>query len=318
MNATLKKVIVFASLLILCFFFVFVINQTAQVVQLATNVSPIFGKLVFWFLLVAYALLIITPIVLFLKLPKSLRPPKSEEGAEFDAYLAELKKRLISNPHLKGQKISDRADIEEALAILGRKADEVIKRTASTVFLGTAISQNGSLDAFVVLSVQSRMIWRIAHIYYQRPTLRDLTGLYANVAATAFVAGALDDVDVSEHIEPIISSVLGSLTSAVQVASTILINSVLSGSANALLSLRVGIIARRYCGSLIASERRALRRKASVEAAKMLGSIAKEGTASLSKALTNAVKTTAGDMFSRAKDSVTSLPNKLIKRKKNA
>ncbi|OGP95724.1 MAG: hypothetical protein A2157_06115 [Deltaproteobacteria bacterium RBG_16_47_11] len=301
MNKTLKQIVFFASVLIIFFFILFVINQTAQVIQLADKVSPSFGIFVFWALLLAYAILIFIPVFLFLSLPKSLTPPRSEDAPEFNAYLAALKKRLASNSHVKGLELSNRPHVEEALAILGKKSDEIIRQTASTVFISTAISQSGRLDAFLVLSAQSRMIWRIARLYYQRPTLRDLIHLYANVAGTVFLASELEDVDISEQVEPVLSSTLGALAvtiPGVQLAASLLVNSVLTGTANAFLTLRVGIIARRYCGSLVITEKRTLRRTASAEAAKLLGSIVKQGTTKLSKALWKASKGKVDSVFS--------------------
>ena len=80
MNKTLKRIALFTSILILLLFTLFVINQTGQVVQLADKVSPSFGNFVFWVLLLVYALLILIPVLLFLRLPKSLMPPKSEDS----------------------------------------------------------------------------------------------------------------------------------------------------------------------------------------------------------------------------------------------
>ena len=305
MNKTFKTIVLFASVLIIFFFILFVINQTAQVVQLAERVTPSSGNLVFWGLLIIYAVLILVPVFLFLRLPKSLTPPKSEDAPEFNSYLAALKKRLASNSHLKGLELSSHQHVEEALSILGKKSDEIIQQTASTVFISTAISQSGRLDAFLVLSAQSRMIWRIARLYYQRPTLRDLIQLYANVAGTAFLASEFEDIDISEQVEPVLSSTLGALAvtiPGVQLAAPILVNSVLTGAANAFLTLRVGIIARRYCGSLVSSEKRTLRRAASAEAAKLLGSIVKQGTTRLSKALWKASKGKVGGLFSGMKE----------------
>ena len=305
MNKTLKKIALFTSILILFLFILFVINQTAQVVQLADKAGPSFGIFVFWALLIIYAILILIPVFLFFRLPKSLMPPKSEDAPEFDAYLAVLKKRLASNPHLKGLEFSNRQQIDEALSILTKKSNEIIQQTASTVFISTAISQSGRLDAFLVLSAQSRMVLRIARLYYQRPTLRDLIQLYSNVAGTAFLASEFEDIDISEQVEPVLSSTLGALAVSipgVQLAASILVNSVLTGSANAFLTLRVGIIARRYCGSLVISEKRTLRRAASAEAAKLLGSIVRQGTGKLSKALLKASKDKAGGIFSGMKE----------------
>jgi hypothetical protein len=305
MNKTLKKIGLFVSILILLLFILFVINQTAQVVHLAEKVTPSLGNFVFWGLLIVYAILILIPVFLFLRLPKSLIPPKIEDSPAFNAYLTMLKKRLAANPLLKGLELSDRKQVDEALAILAKKSNEIIQQTASTVFISTAISQSGRLDAFLVLSAQSRMVWRIARLYYQRPTLRDLIQLYANVAGTAFLASEFEDIDVSEQVEPVLSSTLGALAVSipgVQLAASILVNSVLTGAANAFLTLRVGIIARRYCGSLVIAEKRLLRRAASAEAATLLGSIVKQGTARLSRALLKASKDKVGDIFSGMKE----------------
>jgi len=303
--AALKKIVLFASLLILIFFIMFVINQTAQVVTLAEKVTPSLGNFVLWGLLILYAVLILIPVYLFLSLPRSLTPPKTEDAPEWGPYLAALKKRLASNSHLKGMELSSRQQVEEALSILGKKSDEIIQRTATTVFISTAISQSGRLDAFLVLSAQSRMIWRIARLYYQRPTLRDLIQLYANVAGTAFLASEFEDLDISDQVEPILSSTLGALAvtiPGIQLAASILVNSVLTGTANAFLTLRVGIIARRYCGSLILAEKRVLRRAATAEAATLLGSIVRQGTARLSKAVWKASKGKVGGVFSGMKE----------------
>lgn len=300
MNKTYKKIALFASLFVFLLFALFVINQTAQIVQLAEKVSPTFGEIAFWTLLALYAVLILIPVTIFLRLPRPLLPPGSEASPEFNAYIETLKKRLASNPHLEARDLSSRQQVEEALAILAQKADSIIDQTATAVFISTAISQSGRLDALLVLSAQSRMVWRIARLYYQRPTIRDLIQLYANVAGTALLAGELDDMDISEQVEPVVSSALGALAvtvPGVQLAASILVNSVLTGTANSFLTLRVGILAKRYCGSLVVAERRTLRRAASAEAAKLLGSIVRQGTARVSKALWKASKDKVGSGF---------------------
>ncbi len=301
MITSIKKIALLASLLVLLLFILFAVSQTAQVVQLASRVSTGFGTVVLCVLLALYAVLILVPVVLFVRLPRSLRPPKSEDAPGFAAYLDDLRKRIGSHELLKGMDLSGRKQIESAIAVLDTRADEIIHRAASSVFLSTAISQNGRLDAFLVLSAQTRMVWQIAHLYYQRPSLRDLIHLYANVAGTAFLASELDDIDISEQVQPVLTASLGALAVSIpglKTASSVLISSVLTGSANAFLTLRVGIIARRYSGALVVAEKRALRRAATAEAARLLGSIVKQGTARVTKAAWNVSKQKAGTLFS--------------------
>ena len=69
----------------------------------------------------------------------------------------------------------------------------------------------------------------------------------------------------------------------------------MSGTANAFLTLRVGIIAKKYCGALVLPERRVLRRSAVSQAAQMLGAIARDGARRVVGAFLTASKTRAGD-----------------------
>jgi len=301
MIRTIRNIAMAASAVILFFFALFVVNQTAQVVDLASRVSPAFGTAVLWFLLGLYAAALIATVVFFLRLPKPIAPPESEAEPGFSRYLEALRKRMAANPRLAGHDLSDRAGIERALEHLGRECDVIIRDSASAVFVSTAVSQSGRLDTLFVLTAHLRMVWRIAGIHAQRPSLRDLVNLYANVAATAFVAGELDEADISEQIEPILSSALGAVSLSVpgvQAAASIIVTSILTGAANAFLTLRVGIIARNYCGSLVVADRRALRRSATAEAARLLGAIVKSGTARISRALWDASKDKVGGAFS--------------------
>ncbi|MFH0826016.1 MAG: hypothetical protein V2B18_24945, partial [Pseudomonadota bacterium] len=113
--------------------------------------------------------------------------------------------------------------------------------------------------------------------------------------------GELDDAAIGEQIEPILSSAFGALSLSIpgaQAAASIVVNSVFSGAANAFLTLRVGIIARRYCASLVLAERRTIRRAATAEASRMLGGIVSQGTARISRALWDVSKNKMGGTFS--------------------
>jgi hypothetical protein len=284
-----------AALVVLAFIVV-VINQTAQVVALADRLHPTAGTVTLWGLLILYAALGVTPVVLYFRLPQQVKHPASESAPEFPRYLARLKKGLASNPNVAGMRLETVDEVRSALGVLDRRADEIISDAAGTVFLSTAISQNGRLDGLLVLTAQTRLIWCLAHHYYQRPSLRDFTFLYANVAGTSFMANSFGDVDISEQVEPLMGSVIGTAASAVpglQVVTSLIANSIMTGSANAFLRLRVGMVAKGYCGSLLAQERSVLRRSATAQAARLLGSIVITGSGRVSAAMWTAGKTAA-------------------------
>ena len=173
-----------------------VVNQTAQVVELAKQVHPVLGTVTLWGLLLTYTGLIAVPIVIVLRMPRALTPPADETGPEFRPTWSSWAAAWKPTPAWPwpGERPARRDGRRGVhFGTLDVEANAIVKQMATTVFLTTAVSQSGRLDALLVLMAQSRMIWRIAHLYYQRPSLREMAHLYTNVAATAFVAGELDD-----------------------------------------------------------------------------------------------------------------------------
>ena len=306
MKKTFVKITLFIAFIGILSFILFIISQTAQVTTLATQINPIFGQIVLWTLILTYIAFALVPLIIYLRLPPPLNPPKSEDSPEFEKHLKALRRQLSVNPHLENPDLSSRQRIEEALELLNEKATHLIKETASTVFLTTAVSQNGRLDAFLVLAAETKLIWKLAHIYYQRPTIRDMTTLYANVAGTAFIASELQDLDISAQMEPILSTAFGSFAGStvpgIHHATTIFINSVTTGTANSFLTLRIGMITKLYCSALVLEEKRTLRRSATAESARLLGSIVTQGASRLSAAVWTASKSKVGGAVSGVKD----------------
>jgi hypothetical protein len=279
MNRTLVRIALLMSAFVLVVFTVVVFNQSVQVIQFARGLHPLLGEAVLWGLVFLYSTLLLTPAYLWLRLPRQLEPPANADGTEYMTFLAGTRRRLSRNSRLTGQELSTEGDIQAALRALDGETDRVVSDTASTVFLSTAVSQSGRLDGLVVLVAQSRLVWQVAHIYQQRPSLRQFLQLYANVASTAFVAGEIDDID----LEGLLGTMLGSGVAAFP-GVQLLASSVVSGAANAFLTLRVGMIAKQYCNCLVRADKKSVRRAATAQAAKLLGRIVRNGVTRMSKA----------------------------------
>jgi hypothetical protein len=135
--------------------------------------------------------------------------------------------------------------------------------------------------------------------------VRDLIFLYTNVGATAFIAGELEDLDLSEQIQPVLTSVLGSAAGVIPglgAATNLFVNSVVTGTGNAFLTLRVGAIAKQYCRATVLPERRAIRRVAVVQAASMLGAIARDGAKRVASAFAAGSKSAVSSAYAEMRE----------------
>lgn len=293
MKKQIKTIFTVVSILVILGFILFIINQVASIYNNVYAMNPLLGNIVLGVLILVFAALFIIPIVLYFKLPKPLKHPTNE--AEKIIFLKQIGKRLTNNKHLQGQNFdfSKEEEIKKALKILDDRADISIHKNAQNVFLTTAISQNGKLDALTILVTQTKMVWEIAHIYWQRPALRDLFNVYANVGATAFLASEIENLDISRQIEPIMSAMLKSPGKALPIvghAAHIITDSILEGSINAFLTLRVGIITKRYCDSLEAFDKQAVRRNAFIEASSLLKTLVVKSSGQVINSILNATK----------------------------
>jgi hypothetical protein len=299
MRHQLKFLFITVSLLVLTAFVLFVFNQLMQVYTYTSAFNPLLGKAVLGSLTLLFIALFALPVMLYLRLPKPITPPADE--AEKPAYLEKLGKRLSKNPLLREGNFdfTKEADIQQALDLLSIKADTVIQNTAKSVFLTTSISQNGKLDALTVFITQSKMIWDLAHIYYQRPAPKDIVALYANVGATTFLAAQIEDLDFSEQLEPVFGTILqnSALKSVPFVSSitNVIMDSLLEGTINAFLTLRVGIVTKRYCGTTGTFQMKQVRRAAFREASLMLKTIVMQSSGQVVSSIVKATRKAGSD-----------------------
>jgi Domain of unknown function (DUF697) len=259
-----------------------IIAGLASLISLADRIHPIAGTIVFWVVCLVAGLFALYYAIAYTRLPPALGPPEEDSGPKYDAYLQALRSRLAANPRTRDLPVVTKEEIEKAIGHLSAQADSVVRRTASTVFLSTALMQNGRLDGLIVFFTQIQMVGRIARIYVQRPSPRELMRLYANVAGTAFVASGMESLDLGEMVAPLAVSVVPALKGGIpglSGISALLVKCVSNGAANAFLTLRVGEVARRYCELTSRHSPEAIRRSATAAAVQHLGRIVRENGA---------------------------------------
>lgn len=309
MKRQFKTFAIFVSIAVILAFTLFVVNQVAAVYANLSALNPLLGYVVLGMLVSIFAVVLMTPLVIYFKLPKPLDLPENEQ--EKEKYYRQLAGRLDKNKYLQGLNLdlSKKEDLDKALDILQVKANDAIQKTATSVFLTTAVSQNGKLDALTVLITQTKMVWEISHIYWQRPAIRDIIRLYANVGGTAFLASEVEDLDISRQIEPVLNAMFKSPGKSLPIvghAAHIIMDSILEGSVNAFLTLRVGIITKRYCGSLEVFDRKKARNNAFLEASGLLKTLVVKSSGKVVNSLIRATKRTG---VNTVKSGVSALEN---------
>jgi hypothetical protein len=259
-----------------------IIAGATSLISLADRIHPVAGTIVFWAVCLTAGFFALYCAIAYARLPAALVPPEEDSGPKHDAYLQALGIRLAANPRTRDLPLVTKEEIEKAVAHLSAHADLVVRRTASTVFLSTALMQNGRLDGLIVLFTQIQMVGRIARIYVQRPSPRELARLYANVAGTAFVASGLESLELGEMVAPLAVSVVPALKGGIpglSGISALLVKCVSNGAANAFLTLRVGEVARRYCELTSRCPGELIRKSATAAAVQHLGRIVRENGA---------------------------------------
>jgi uncharacterized membrane protein YcjF (UPF0283 family) len=295
-RATTARLLTLLAIGLGLFVTIVIINQIAEIILLGYAISPWLGHAAVGVALTVLGVFILWPLWRLMTLPKILIPPEDTQSPEYQVFQDTLRRRLRKHPTVleRGLDVDGEGGLREALAILDEQSNKVIRDTSAALFISTAVSQNGRLDTILVLVAQLRMVWQIAQIYAERPGWRDMLSLYNNVAVTALIAGQIEDADLSERIEPVIRSAIGSgvagMVPGTAAVTTVLLASTLDGTANAFLTLRVGLVARRYCSSLHRQSRREISRSAIAEAATMLGGVAYDCSKTVSAAVALAAR----------------------------
>ena len=227
--------------------------------------SPVFAWVFYGLLAVALLWLVVIPTcrILFAKpFPKLSVDAAAEDTPELRKELKAFARSLADNlGDLPAEDASARRS--ELLAQLDRfydvaelrgiiqgeldrrfaKAQEHIHQWAKTVFLVTTVSQVGRIDAITSLVINCRMIADVIRCSGYRPTWGQLGKQYARILATSlfsyYLSDALDKVEVDPEMLQL------KALSNMPLVGTVT-KSLVDGTANTLLSLRIGHVTLAY------------------------------------------------------------------------
>lgn len=280
---------IFWYLIALGFVILFILILLSSILDVGERLSAIHVYLEYGFYglstLLIYVL-ILRPVNIIMFSP-SFSIETTLDGTSHRNYMVYKKvaKRLIATegfPQEEADKLlealSDSNKLKVALTdtfntYIKKEMNKVIKRNAKTVMVSTAISQNGRLDFFTVVVVNLKMIKELVVMCGFRPSYKNLSKLTINVFTTALIAEGLENIDINEVLPASTINAIGDIPFIRP-----MVSSLTQGISNALLTLRIGIVTRKYLFSDANDiTKETIRRTALIEAAKMLPIVIADG-----------------------------------------
>ncbi len=133
-----------------------------------------------------------------------------------------------------------------------KNLNNIIIKKAKTVLISTAICQNARMDMITVFSVNLNMIKNLVTECGFRPNMTNLSKLTINVFSTALIAEGLESISIDDILPNSVNNALGQIPFIKPVMA-----SLTQGIANALLTIRIGCVTRKYLfrdGNIITKE----------------------------------------------------------------
>lgn len=248
--------------------------------------------------------------------------------AERQAFARELGRRLKKNPHVRaaGIRATDENFLEKALDVLDARAGEEIRSNAKRVFLGTALSRNGRLDALIVFISLARMVWRVSGIYNQRPAPAELWSVYSMVSSATFISFSIEALDIPRTITESMNELLPAVTPVMAASSVPLMgpmmqqctSAVIDGAANCLLAIRAGVVTR-SAFRFAALGREEARQQACVrEAGTMLAEISRETVGAIVEAFRKQLVNLPASMGQKISETVGTMTDSALEKTRGA
>lgn len=289
----MKRNLITLSVAVILLFFIFLLSNIITIGDKLGEASPLLEWIFYTLILGLIANYLLWPIIKLWKSPSF--PALNIDGVCDLSQLKNFAKQLINNSDyitddaLRNQhQASQRAVLKRIetdadrlksfitdeinLRIEGSKGLNVlginsrIKEWAKTVFVITAVSQNGKMDSLAVIGINLRLISDIVKASGFRPTKPQIIKLYIKVLTTSLITyitstvltdamdfdptDAVDDIsNISENSVDIDGFDLGtSLVTKLRKLplAGVLLESAIEGTVNALMTLRIGYVTKAY------------------------------------------------------------------------
>ena len=237
----------------------FVIMLFSSVIEIGERIRyfaswGIYVEIGFYVLvLVLFYFLIIRPIYIIVKSPDlSIVTSMDERDSRAIAIYKKVAKNIVKNNDLPEEEkilLLDYKANDELLVNLNAVFQSSVKKqlnkininNAKIVMISTAICQSARFDMITVFTVNLKMIKELVEKCGFRPSMKNLSKLTIQVFGTALIAEGLENLTIDDVMPKTAMNAISEVPLLGKV-----LESVVQGAANALLTVRIGCVARRY------------------------------------------------------------------------
>lgn len=238
---------------ILIIFLLIMLSSILNIGEKLRNIS-LYLEIGFYVLVILIILLaIVRPILIIVKSPSlSIITTTDKHTKSAYATYKKVAKNIIKNNELPNDEVlmlTNYKKNEELLINLNyvfeksirKQINGIIIKKAKVVMISTAICQSARFDMATTFAINLNMIKDIVERCGFRPSMKNLSKLTVNVFTTSLIAEGLDNLTINDVMPKTAVNAIAEIPMLGKV-----IDGIMDGVANALLTIRIGCVTRRY------------------------------------------------------------------------
>lgn len=241
-----KRLFAFFSLFVLYV----IARELLQLYVLMSSIHPLVGYATLALLAGAVFYFIVIPICKILTIPKNYAPTTEEKLVP--ALIRRRFKNFRKNPFLAESEFDveavseDVAGYQQVIKQLKTRAETIRKKYVLQLFYSSSVSQNGFLDAILILSSSVNLVKELFLLYHGRVSNRDLWAIARKVYFSMAIGGS---EGIEYATQEFFSKFATDSFKSIPFADKIL-GSLADGFVNAALLTRISLITENYCNTL--------------------------------------------------------------------
>ena len=239
----INKILFFISIIA----FYFIAKELMFLYVWSKSIHPLFSYFIFFAILFFFFYFIFLPIIKIYNLPRFKGPAKhksNEDKLISDRLENFSNNKFLINSNYNFSSISiDKEGYEKIIATFKKESEQIKKKYVSQLLISSSVSQNGFLDAILILSASLNLIKEIFKLYDGRVSNKNLLIIGKKIYFSVAIGG-------SELVEIASEEVLTKLSSGIVKKIpflNIVAGSLADGFVNAFMLTRIFYITENYC-----------------------------------------------------------------------